>query len=405
MRVSHSMDREALLERARNRGVNPLVYWFVRAILQPFFHIYFRVSRIGREHIPQSGPVIFAANHRSFLDPFIIGTMVRRPIYYVAKKELFSHRLAAWFLNSLGAFPIDRGHGDTGAMDTAQAILERGDCVLIFPEGTRIRPGGLASPKSGVGRLALQTGAPVVPIAVIGTESVRRGWRVRPHKVRVRAGRPLTFPTVETPSRDLAAAVTSRIWPCVMLQWEWLGGLPPIRRVSVIGAGAWGTSMAVALQRTGVEVSLGCRTAAQAGELLTAGENSRYLPGFPLDGALAVCAADDLDLATADLVVFAVSSTALPAAVARHAAAIRPRAGVLVLSKGLVSADGCTPVEHVDRTCLHDLGRLPRRAHPCRRRAGQRRLARAGGRRSWVHPTARWPARHAPDSTSGRRPT
>jgi len=68
----------------------------------------------------------------------------------------------------------------------------------------------------------------VVPIAVIGTEAIRRGWRIRPHKVRIRAGRPLTFPIVEDPSRALAAAVTDRIWPCVMLQWEWLGGLPPI---------------------------------------------------------------------------------------------------------------------------------------------------------------------------------
>src|SRR6478672_4646073 len=71
------VERQALLERARSRGVNPLVYWLVRAVLQPFFHLYFRMSRIGREHIPQEGPVILAANHRSFLDPFVIGCMVR----------------------------------------------------------------------------------------------------------------------------------------------------------------------------------------------------------------------------------------------------------------------------------------------------------------------------------------
>ena len=75
-------------------------------------------------------------------------------------------------------------------MATARAILERGDCVLIFPEGTRIRPGTLGAPKRGVGRLALETGAPVVPVAVIGTEAVRNGWRIRPHKVRIRAGAP-----------------------------------------------------------------------------------------------------------------------------------------------------------------------------------------------------------------------
>ncbi|MGB2711603.1 MAG: lysophospholipid acyltransferase family protein, partial [Conexibacter sp.] len=207
------MELDARHRRAREHGVNPILYWLVRAVLQPFFHLYFRLSRIGREHIPQEGPVIFAANHRSFLDPFVIGTMARRPIYYVAKKELFRNRVQAWLLNALGAFPVDRGQADQEMVDTAKAILARGDCVLIFPEGTRVRPGPLGRPKRGVGRLALETGAPVVPVAVIGTTDVRRGWRVRPRKVRIRAGQPLTFPRVEAPSRELASAVTDRIWP------------------------------------------------------------------------------------------------------------------------------------------------------------------------------------------------
>ena len=119
------MDRAAYLDRARNKGVNPLVYWLVRAVLQPFFHLWFRMSRIGREHIPEQGPVIFAANHRSFLDPFVIATMARRPLYYVAKKELFRQRFAAWLLNNLGAFPIDRGNADGDAMATAPATAPR----------------------------------------------------------------------------------------------------------------------------------------------------------------------------------------------------------------------------------------------------------------------------------------
>ena len=120
--------------------------------------------------------------------------------------------------------------------------------MLIFPEGTRVRPGSLGQPKRGVGRLALETGAPVVPVAVIGTEAIRRGWRIRPHKVRIRAGRAAALPAGRRTRRTaLAAAVTDRIWPCVMLQWEWLGGLPPVRRVAVIGAGAWGTGLAVLL--------------------------------------------------------------------------------------------------------------------------------------------------------------
>ncbi len=215
-------------ELTRRRGVNRFVYWTIRAFMQPALHIYFRLRRTGHSHIPD-GAVILAANHRSFLDPFIIGACLRRPIYFVAKKELFSKRWQAWVLNCLGAFPIRRSQSDEESMDTALALLARGEAVVIFPEGTRHRQGPLQEPKRGVGRLALESGAPVVPVAVTGTENARRGWRIRPVKVHVRCGRPLTFPRVEKPSQDLAGEVTARIWPCVELQWAWLGGPVPER--------------------------------------------------------------------------------------------------------------------------------------------------------------------------------
>jgi glycerol-3-phosphate dehydrogenase (NAD(P)+) len=231
---------EGFHERALARGVNPLVYWPLRAVLVPFFLVYFRMRRIGREHLPRRGPLLLTSNHRSFLDPFVIGTLVRRPVYYMAKRELFERRWLAWLLSGLGAFPVDRGAGDAAAMDTARAILARGDCVVVFPEGTRVRPGPLGKPRRGVGRLALETGVPVVPVAVIGTEDVRRGWRIRPRKVRIRVGAPLCFPTTGRSSPALAAAVTERIWTCVNLQWEWLGGIgagrPEPERATATGA-------------------------------------------------------------------------------------------------------------------------------------------------------------------------
>jgi glycerol-3-phosphate dehydrogenase (NAD(P)+) len=332
--------------RTRRRGVNSFVYWPLRWMLRAGILVYFRLRRLGIEHIPDGG-VILASNHRSFLDPFAIGCCLGRPIYFVAKQELFKNPMLGWILNCLGAFPIKRGEADEESMDTALALLERGQAVVIFPEGTRIRTGSLAAPKRGVGRLALQSGKPVVPIAVTNSERARRGWRIRPVKVHIRCGPPLTFPRVDDPSPFLAGEVTERIWPCVGLQWEWLGGLPPLRTAAVVGAGSMGTAAAVVLARAGLQVQLGCRTGAQAEALRADRDNSRYLPGLQLDRAIDVKTVPEIELAGVDLVVLAVPCASLPAAVGEVGARMGDRSAVLVTSKGLVPPLGSTPAAYV----------------------------------------------------------
>jgi glycerol-3-phosphate dehydrogenase (NAD(P)+) len=333
----------------RKHSVNWPMYFVARAVLQPIFLVYLRLSRLGRHYGRVRGGVIVAANHRSFLDPFVVAASLpwRRPINYMAKVELFERRWQGWLLSRLGAFPVRRGESDEDSMLTARMIAERGGVVCIFPEGTRIRRGTLANPKRGVGRLALQTGAVVIPTAVIGTEHVRRGWRIRPRKVKVRLGPAMTFPRAEEPSQALAETVTGRIWPNVLLQWEDLGGLPPMRRAAVIGAGSWGTAVAVLLARGGLEVQLGARTAERGNELISDGENRRYLPGVPLPESIDVRPVSAIELAGLDLICLAIPSKQLPQAVGAIADRVSSRSSVLMLTKGLIAPQGQLPSEYV----------------------------------------------------------
>src|SRR4051812_32747706 len=325
------------------------MYHVARAFLVPFFLVYFRLGRLGRDYGKAKGGVIVAANHRSFLDPFVVGACLpwRRPMNYMAKVELFERRWQGWVLSRLGAFPVRRGESDEEAMRTARMIAERGGAVCVSPEGPRIRRGTLSDPKRGVGRLALQTGAVVIPTAVLGTEHVRRGWRIRPRKVKVRLGPPMTFPRAEEPSPALAGTGTARIWPHVLLQWEDLGGLPPMRRAAVIGAGSWGTAVAVLLARGGLEVQLGARTPERVEEMIADGENRRYLPGVPLPEAIDVRPASSIELAGLDLICMAIPSAQLPQAVGAIADRVSSRSAVLMLTKGLISPQGQLPSEYV----------------------------------------------------------
>jgi glycerol-3-phosphate dehydrogenase (NAD(P)+) len=333
----------------RKHSVNWPLYLAARFVLTPFFLAYFRLARMGRDHGKVKGGLIVASNHRSFLDPFVIGGCLpwRRPMNYVAKVELFERRWQGWMLSRLGAFPIRRGEADEDSMETARQIVERGGTVCIFPEGTRIRSGTIASPKRGVGRLALQTGAPVIPTAVIGTEEVRRVWRIRPRKVRVRLGKPMTFPRAEEPSPALAETVTARIWPNVLLQWEDLGGLPPMRRAAVIGAGSWGTAVAVLLARGGLDVQLGARTPERVAEMVEDGENRRYLAGVPLPDSIDVRPASEIELAGLDLICLAIPSKSLPQAVGAIADRVSDRSAVLLLTKGVIAPQAQLPAEYV----------------------------------------------------------
>lgn len=164
-------------ERSKRPGeANPYFNGLLYFIGQTFSHLIFntiwRRRVFGRENIPPPGtPVIFAANHRSNADPNLVGSMVPYPIHYFAKEELFKVPLVGWYIRRVNAFPVKRGEGDVGAFKTAMKILRAGEGLLLFPEGgRRLDPRRQFRAKSGVGMLAIKTGAQVVPVAVRNSE-------------------------------------------------------------------------------------------------------------------------------------------------------------------------------------------------------------------------------------------
>jgi 1-acyl-sn-glycerol-3-phosphate acyltransferase len=167
-------------------------YRFAQVTLSALAHVFFGFRYEGRENVPLDGPCLFAANHKSYLDPPLLGAAAPREISYFAKKELFRIPLFGPMIRGYGAIPIDRAGFDRQGIEQALEVLERGGALLVFPEGTRIRRSGFGEPKVGIGLLALRSGAPVVPVHLASTwEPRRRGLRRIP--VRVRFGAPLRF--------------------------------------------------------------------------------------------------------------------------------------------------------------------------------------------------------------------
>jgi 1-acyl-sn-glycerol-3-phosphate acyltransferase len=145
--------------------------------------------------------VIVAPNHFSFLDHFFVAVYLRRKVHFMAKSQLFKPPMQFIYRHG-GVFPVRRGYADEEAFKTAHILLGRGDLVLMYPEGGRSRSGELGNPKRGLGRLALESGAPVVPTAIVGTQKARNWKRLNFPKVTVLYGEPVRFEPVENPTRD-----------------------------------------------------------------------------------------------------------------------------------------------------------------------------------------------------------
>jgi 1-acyl-sn-glycerol-3-phosphate acyltransferase len=216
-RSQESFDR--FHERTRTHEPD-FIYEVVRIVMSLIGWVFFRVRGYHPERVPAVGPVILAPTHFTFLDHFFHGVALRRKVHYMAKSQLFKPPMQFIYTHG-GVFPVRRGFADEDAFLTATTILERGNTMAMYAEGGRSRtgrPGKKA--KRGIGRLALLSGAPVVPVAIVGSSHVRNWKRGQFPKVRVYYGEPFAYERLEAPTRDQEQAAADAIFAKVLELYE-----------------------------------------------------------------------------------------------------------------------------------------------------------------------------------------
>jgi 1-acyl-sn-glycerol-3-phosphate acyltransferase len=192
------------------------LYTLIRIVSYPYCRIVFRLRAVGLEHVPAEGPVILAPNHFSAMDHWFVGVLLRRRVRFMAKSQLFRGPVLEFILSHAGAFPVRRGRRDEEAMTTARMLLDRGGVLVIYIEGGRSRTGKLGErARRGVGRLALEAGAPVVPVAIYGSERARNWRRLEFPKVTVGYGQPLRHAPESDAGRERQEQVAAEVHAAV----------------------------------------------------------------------------------------------------------------------------------------------------------------------------------------------
>ena len=177
-------------------------YTATRILLTPVALVLYRCRAIDKRNVPAEGGVILAPNHFSNMDHFFCGVHLRREIRFMTKSQFFgANPVIGYIFRVAGHFPVRRGHNDEEAFTTAHAILGRG-LRRHVRRGRALADRGLGEPKAGIGRLALESGAPVVPVAIFGSKDVRQWRRGRIPRIRVSYGEPLMLERVERPTRE-----------------------------------------------------------------------------------------------------------------------------------------------------------------------------------------------------------
>jgi 1-acyl-sn-glycerol-3-phosphate acyltransferase len=199
-------------QRARETGPD-WVYTLVRLIMAPICFVLFRLQVTGKDNVPLKGRVILAPNHFSFADHFLVAAPLgEHKVQFMAKSNMFK-RPWQWIYTHGGVFPVRRGQRDLEAIKTAQIVIEERDNPLcIYCEGGRSRSGQISErAKPGIGRLALETGATVVPVAIRGSEKARNWKRLEIPKITVRYGKPIQFAQIKEPTKTEIQAAADQV--------------------------------------------------------------------------------------------------------------------------------------------------------------------------------------------------
>src|ERR1700750_1909666 len=201
---------------ARSRTREPdWVYDAVRLLTTLYAWVFFRARGIRAEKVPPEGAAILAPNHFSFMDHFFLGVSIRRKVRFMAKSQLFKAPMQ-WIYTHGGVFPVRRGVQDEDAFTTANSILGRGGLIAMYCEGGRSRTGKLSDKaKRGIGRLALESGAMIVPVAIHGSSKVRNWKKLQFPKVTVQYGEPFRYEVVASPDREQQQAVADEIFSAI----------------------------------------------------------------------------------------------------------------------------------------------------------------------------------------------
>jgi 1-acyl-sn-glycerol-3-phosphate acyltransferase len=206
---------------AARKGVG-WTYTFARIVLTIPTLLLWRVRAIGLENVPKTGPLVLAPNHFSQMDHFFAGVYLRRKIRFMAKSQLFGPPVLTYVYKHGGVFPVRRGHHDEEAFETVRQLLDQGEMLLVYVEGGRSRSQRLGEPKPGIGRIALESGVPIVPVAIHGSEHARQWKRLRFPKTTVQFGEPLPFAVEAEPSRERQMEVAAEVFARVREIYEGL---------------------------------------------------------------------------------------------------------------------------------------------------------------------------------------